>query len=40
MGFVVDGFGWDGGFLVLVAACVLSIFFTALTWNKEKQHIR
>ncbi|WP_299703127.1 glycerol-3-phosphate transporter [uncultured Pontibacter sp.] len=40
MGFVVDDFGWDGGFMVLVAACVLAIFFTALTWNKEKQHIR
>ncbi|OKL40120.1 glycerol-3-phosphate transporter [Pontibacter flavimaris] len=38
MGFVVDGLGWDGGFMVLVAACVLSIFFTALTWNKETKH--
>ncbi|MBC5775544.1 glycerol-3-phosphate transporter [Pontibacter sp. KCTC 32443] len=36
MGFVVDAWGWDGGFIVLVIACVLSIFFTALTWNKEK----
>lgn len=35
MGFVVDGLGWDGGFMVLVAACILSIFFTALTWKKE-----
>ena len=39
MGFVVDEWGWDGGFMVLVAACVLSIFFTALTWNKEKENL-
>lgn len=39
MGFVVDAWGWDGGFIVLVAACVLSIFFTALTWKKEINHI-
>ncbi|TPE41054.1 glycerol-3-phosphate transporter [Pontibacter mangrovi] len=38
MGFVVDAWGWDGGFIVLVAACVLAIFFTALTWNKETKH--
>ncbi|HJW15529.1 MAG TPA: glycerol-3-phosphate transporter [Flavisolibacter sp.] len=36
MGYVVDAWGWNGGFLVLIAACVLAIFFTALTWNKEK----
>ncbi|MER2996541.1 glycerol-3-phosphate transporter [Pontibacter populi] len=40
MGFVVDEWGWDGGFMVLVAACILSIFFTALTWNKEKENLR
>jgi MFS transporter, OPA family, glycerol-3-phosphate transporter len=36
MGYVVDAWGWDGGFIVLIAACILSIAFTALTWNKEK----
>jgi OPA family glycerol-3-phosphate transporter-like MFS transporter len=36
MGYVVDAWGWNGGFIVLVAACILSIFFVALTWNKEK----
>lgn len=34
IGLVVDKWGWDGGFEVIVAACVLSIFFTALTWNR------
>jgi len=38
MGYVVDYWGWDGGFVVLVAACFLAILFTALTWKKEKVH--
>ncbi|MGN6165487.1 MAG: glycerol-3-phosphate transporter [Flavisolibacter sp.] len=36
MGYVVDAWGWDGGFMVLMAACVLAIVFTALTWKKER----
>lgn len=36
MGYVVDAWGWDGGFMVLMASCVLAIVFTALTWKKEK----
>ncbi|RYZ55856.1 MAG: MFS transporter, partial [Chitinophagaceae bacterium] len=36
MGFVVDAYGWDGGFYMLLAACVLSILFTAMTWKKER----
>lgn len=39
IGLVVDRWGWDGGFEVIVAACVLSIFFTALTWNREKRNL-
>lgn len=35
MGYVVDAWGWDGGFYVLLAACVLSVLFTGLTWKKE-----
>jgi OPA family glycerol-3-phosphate transporter-like MFS transporter len=38
MGYVVDAWGWDGGFMVLVASCILAILFTALTWKKE-QHV-
>jgi OPA family glycerol-3-phosphate transporter-like MFS transporter len=40
MGFVVDAWGWDGGFMVLIGACVLAILFTALTWQKEKMHLQ
>jgi OPA family glycerol-3-phosphate transporter-like MFS transporter len=36
MGYVVDAWGWDGGFVVLIASCVLAILFTGLTWKKEK----
>lgn len=36
MGFVVEAWGWDGGFIVLTASCILAIVFTALTWKKEK----
>ncbi|MDL2230273.1 glycerol-3-phosphate transporter [Alistipes sp. OttesenSCG-928-L06] len=36
LGFVVDHWGWDGGFYILIASCVLSILFSALTWKQEK----
>jgi MFS transporter, OPA family, glycerol-3-phosphate transporter len=36
MGYIVDAYGWDGGFIVLFAACILSIFFVALTWKREQ----
>ncbi|WP_285059104.1 glycerol-3-phosphate transporter [Pedobacter ginsengisoli] len=39
IGLVVDKWGWDGGFEVIVAACVLAVFFTALTWNREKRNL-
>ncbi|MFB9863614.1 glycerol-3-phosphate transporter [Rufibacter immobilis] len=39
MGFIVDHWGWDGGFTMLVAACLLSILFTAFTWKREKAHL-
>lgn len=38
MGFIVDAFGWSGGFVVLIASCVLAIFFLALTWNATKTY--
>ena len=33
MGFIVDAFGWNGGFILLLASCVLAMFFLALTLN-------
>lgn len=36
MGYVVDAWGWDGGFYVLIASCILAIFFTALSAFQEK----
>lgn len=36
MGSVVENFGWDIGFIILIAACGLSIFFVALTYKGEK----
>lgn len=36
LGSVVDRFGWNGGFYILIAACLLSIVFCAFTWNREK----
>jgi OPA family glycerol-3-phosphate transporter-like MFS transporter len=38
MGYVVDYYGWDGGFMVLIASCFLAILFTAMTWRKEQKH--
>ncbi len=35
IGHVVDNWGWDGGFFILTAACVLAILFTAFTWRGE-----
>ena len=36
MGYVVDAWGWDGGFYVLLVSCILAILFIALTWKKEQ----
>ena len=33
MGAVVDKFGWNGGFVMIIACCILSIFFLSFTWN-------
>src|SRR5690606_21896752 len=39
MGYVVDHFSWDGGFWVMILACILAIFFTALTWKTEVKNL-
>lgn len=33
VGFVVDLYGWAGGFIMLLISCVLAIIFLALTWS-------
>lgn len=37
MGLMVDLYGWDGGFTVLVGACILSIVFLLLTLGDKRQ---
>ena len=37
IGFIVDHFGWDYAFILLLAACVIAILFTSFTWNREKK---
>ncbi|EKE01047.1 MAG: hypothetical protein ACD_21C00231G0001 [uncultured bacterium] len=39
IGWAVDSFGWNGGFIMLLASCFLSIFFLALTWNAKAVQI-
>lgn len=36
MGLVVDHLGWNGGFIVLLASCILSIILIGMTWMQEK----
>ena len=40
LGYTVDIFGWDGGFVLLTGACVLSIvfLFMALLGERRMEH--
>ncbi len=38
LGFTVDSFGWNGGFVLLVSGCLLAILFIGLTVKHEKAH--
>lgn len=33
LGWVVDKFSWDGGFIMLILCCILSVLFLTSTWN-------
>ena len=33
LGYVVDAFGWNAGFYLLLASCFLAMFFLLFTWN-------
>ena len=35
MGAVVDAYGWSGGFMVLLASCVIAILLIAYSWLQE-----
>ncbi len=35
MGAVVDSWGWSGGFIVLISACILSIILIGISWLQE-----
>jgi OPA family glycerol-3-phosphate transporter-like MFS transporter len=39
IGQVIDHYGWSASFYVIIAACILAICFTALTWNREKANL-
>lgn len=39
IGFIAEHLGWDATFILLLIASVVAIFFTALTWNKEKERL-
>ncbi|MDC9721658.1 MAG: glycerol-3-phosphate transporter [Urechidicola sp.] len=38
MGYLIDNFGWDSSFRLLVAACILSILCIGYTWIIENKH--
>jgi len=38
LGFTLDHFGWDGGFILLTAGCVIAILLLALTMRHEDKH--
>ncbi len=37
MGYIVDHNGWDGGFILLIASCLLAILCMTLTWRTENR---
>lgn len=41
IGTIVHQYGWDAGFMSIIAAAVLSIFLLALTWNvhDRREHV-
>jgi OPA family glycerol-3-phosphate transporter-like MFS transporter len=39
LGALVDKEGWDACFIVIIASCLIAMFFTAFTWNREKQNL-
>ncbi|MBA3993502.1 MAG: hypothetical protein C0469_08245 [Cyanobacteria bacterium DS2.3.42] len=40
IGNIVQHFGWNTGFMVIIAAAILSIFLLALTWNVHDRRVK
>lgn len=40
IGYIVDVFGWDGSFILLIASCFAAMFFVALTWETGNAQYR
>jgi len=38
VGYTVDYFGWDGGFIIMIGGCVLAVILLAMTMMSEKKH--
>ena len=39
-GYVVDKWQWDGGFIVIIAACIIAILISLITFRDEKKLAR
>lgn len=39
LGRLVDQKGWDASFIVIAFSCLVAIFFTSFTWNREKKNL-
>jgi OPA family glycerol-3-phosphate transporter-like MFS transporter len=39
LGRLVDKQGWDASFIAITVSCLLAIFFTSFTWNREKANL-
>jgi len=37
MGYLIDHYGWDSSFMLLVAACIIAIIFIGYTWYVENK---
>ncbi|GMQ81871.1 MAG: glycerol-3-phosphate transporter [Rhodothermia bacterium] len=37
IGALVDAYGWDAGFILIAAACVVAALLIGMTWNAEKR---
>ncbi|MFS8630188.1 MAG: MFS transporter, partial [Bacillales bacterium] len=39
MGILIDNYGWNAGFTMMVAGCIISTILFALTWNVRGQEV-